>query len=122
MIRHTQHTIRQMRSLIHDEAGNLSLAGIVLMTTITSLGAIVGLATYRDHVIQSFGDASVALRNLRQEYKYEVVIDANGNGIFGDGTDCVLSGSFSDAVDLVDEVDEAPACMELTAAIVGEQE
>ena len=104
-----------------EDEGNVAWIGLIMITTITSLGAIVGLSTYRDHVLQQFGDVAVALRNLRQSYKYEVNVDANGNGIFNDGEDCVLEGSFSDIVDLFDDAGQAPACMNLAIAPTDER-
>lgn len=109
------------RRFATDERGSIAWIGLILMTVVTAIGAIVGLSTYRDHLLQQFGDASVGLRNIRQVYKYEVQIDANMNGIFGDREDCVLTGSFSDVVDLEDNVGEAPACMQLAVAPTNEQ-
>jgi hypothetical protein len=93
---------------------------VVLTTTILALGAIVGLVTIRDHMTQQFGDVAVALRSLRQAYRYEVGIDVNGNGSIRDAEDCVMSGGFSDAVDIVDTVGNAPACLDLTIAPISE--
>jgi len=104
------------RQIYADERGGVSWIGLILFPSIIAMGMIVGLSTYRGQVLQQFGDASVALRNLRQTYQYEVQIDGNRNGVFTDPDDCVLAGSFSDAVDLFDAAGEAPACMNLTAA------
>lgn len=112
----TQRIRRISATLWRDQNGNLSWLGLILVTLITAFGVIVGLSTYRDHVLQQFGDAAVALRNLRQTYKYEVQIDANGNGLFSDAEDCVLQGSFEDVVDLFDEPNSEPACMQLEIA------
>ncbi len=111
----------KVREFATSEDGNVMWIGLIMLTTITALGAIVGLSTYRDHVVQQFGDVAVALRNLRQTYKYEVSIDANGNGIFNDREDCLLEGSFSDVVDLVDDDGAAPACMNLAIAPTDER-
>ena len=99
-----------------DEHGGVGWIGLILMTTITAMGMIVALSTYRGQVVQQFGDASVALRNLRQSYRYEVQIDGNRNGSYGDPEDCVLAGGFSDSVDLLDDPGDAPACMNLAVA------
>ena len=107
---------RILMELYHDQRGNLSWLGLILVTLLTAFGVIVGLSTYRDHVLQQFGDVAVALRNLRQTYKYEVRIDADRNGSFSDAEDCVLEGSFADVVDLFDEPDSEPACMQIDLA------
>ena len=106
--------------LWRDERGTTSPMGIVLTTTILALGAIVGLATIRDHMTQQFGDVAVALRSLRQAYRYEVGIDVDRNGSIRDPEDCVMSGGFSDTVDIVDNAGEAPACLDLTIAPTSE--
>lgn len=105
-----------LRQLLREESGSVGWIGLILMTSVVALGTTVGLSTYRDHVVQQFGDSAVALRGLRQDYQYRVEIDANRNGSFGDLEDCVLEGDFSDVVDLVDEPGNAPSCMNMTAA------
>ena len=109
-----------IQRLVRDESGASAPMGIVLVTTIVSLGAIVGLTTLRDHIVQQFGDAAVALRELRQSYRYSVAIDGNMDGDFGDPEDCVFSGGFSDVVDLVDVAGAPPACLDLTISPVDE--
>ena len=54
--------------LVRDECGAVSALGMLLLTTIVALGAIVGLATFRDQVVQELGDVSLALQNLNQTY------------------------------------------------------
>ena len=109
----TMRQLNQTRiSFARDERGSTAWIGLILMTVLTAMGVIVGLSTYRDHVVQQFGDAAVALRSLRQSYTYEIEIDGNRDGDFVDPEDCVLVGSFADVVDLVDLPGEAPACMQ----------
>ena len=57
-----------------DEFGSVSVIDILLMGVIVGIGGLVGLATFRDHVVWHFGDAAAALSNLNQSYS--VVIGA----------------------------------------------
>lgn len=109
-----------IQQVIRDESGASAPMGVVLVTTIMALGSIVGLTTLRDHIVQQFGDAAVALRELRQSYRYSVAIDANMDGDTSDPEDCVLEGGFSDAVDLVDLPGAPPACLDLTISPIDE--
>ena len=116
MKQHVQRICCAADSFQLDEDGSVGWVGLILITSIVSLGMIVGLSTYRSHVLQQFGDAAVAVRSLRQSYSYEVQIDVNRNGVFGDGEDCLLQADFADTVDLFDTPDNPPACMNLVAA------
>ena len=107
--------------IIRDESGATAPMGVVLVTTILALGSIAGLTTLRDHIVQQFGDAAVALRELRQSYRYSVAIDVNRDGDTNDPEDCILSGGFSDVVDLVDRADAAPAGLDLTITPIDEE-
>lgn len=110
------------RRLCKDQAGNTGWIALILMTSLVSIGSIVGLTTYRNHLLQQFGDASVALRNLRQSYDFQVQIDTDRNGSMADPGDIVLSGSFTDTVDLEDLDGEAPAGLLLTVGPQNEQQ
>ncbi len=106
--------------LWHDERAAVSPISVVLTTTILTLGAIVGLTTLRDHITQQYGDVAVALRNVRQSYDYTVGVDVNRDGDIDDPEDCVMSGHFSDRVDIEDAAGAAPACLDLTIAPISE--
>ena len=111
---------RTAHDLWNDQRGTTGLMGLILLTAIVSIGVVVGLSTYRGHVLQQFGDASVALRSLRQSYSYEIQIDANNNNVFGEPEDCVLTGSFTDTVDLADAAGSAPAGIDVSIAPTNE--
>ena len=114
-----KQTIQLLAKLVRDDRGSSAPIGMILVTTIVSLGAIVGLVAVRDHLVQQYGDASVALRELRQAYSFEVWIDVNRDSILGP-EDCVLSGGFDDVVDLTDPPGAAPACLDLTISPIDE--
>ena len=102
--------------LWRDERASVAPISMILTTTILALGAIVGLTTLRDHITQQYGDVAVALRSLRQSYRYEVGVDVNCDGDINDPEDCVMTGGFTDVVDLQDDPGTAPACLSLTIA------
>lgn len=56
------------QTLWRDERGSTGAMGLLLLATIVAIGAIVGLATLRDQVVQEFGDIAVALESLDQSF------------------------------------------------------
>jgi hypothetical protein len=56
------------KRLWRDESGVLHAGDYVLMVTIVCVGAVAGLATVRDGVVQDLGDAAVALETIDQSY------------------------------------------------------
>lgn len=57
-----------LRQLYRDEDGVVALSDYVLLVTIVAIGAIVGLVTLRDAVVQELGDIGIGLENLQQNY------------------------------------------------------
>lgn len=57
-----------LRRLYKDEDGIVAVNDYVLLATIVAIGAIVGLVTLRDAVIQELGDVGIGLENLQQNY------------------------------------------------------
>jgi hypothetical protein len=51
---------------------------LILVGTIVVLGTIVGLATYRDALVQELGDTAAAVGELSQGYDY-ALIDTSGS-------------------------------------------
>lgn len=87
-----------LRNLWLDESGGAGAASLILLTTIICLGAIVGLVTLRDQIVQEFGDLAVALESLDQSFTSD------------------NNGSYSDpATDLEDPPDAEPACISVQA-------
>lgn len=111
-------TVRKTLTILHelwqDTRGSAAVASTILVTTIVSIGALVGLVTVRDHVLQQFGDVAVGLDLLDQSYSYQVGVDGNGDGDLTDPEDCLLQGSFSDSSTLTDPAGNAPAGLDLT--------
>ena len=57
--------------LWRDECGELTYISIILMYTILGIGAIVGLVSIRNQVIQEFGDLAIAMDQLNQSYSVD---------------------------------------------------
>ncbi len=58
------------RRLWNDTAGFTVSMELVLVATITVIGLVVGLASYRDAIVQEFGDTAAAVGQLDQSYFY----------------------------------------------------
>lgn len=57
-----------LKNFWRDERGEVSAMSMLLLTAIVALGAIVGLATLRDQIVQEMGDLAIALENLDQSF------------------------------------------------------
>lgn len=57
-----------LKRLWRDECGALAAGNYILMVTILCVGAIAGLTTVRDSVVQDLGDTAIALESLDQSY------------------------------------------------------
>lgn len=83
--------------LWHDQRGDASAASLMIMVTVVALGAIVGLSTFRDQIVQEFGDLSAAITSLNQGFS------AGSLGTYADP-----SALFSDLPN------DEPACLSVT--------
>ncbi len=68
------------RQLWSDDRGVVWTIELVLTCSVLALGSIVGLATFRDAVVQEFGDLAAASAELDQSYTYSAVSE---NGVIG---------------------------------------
>lgn len=59
-----------LRRLWHDRRGAIGASGVVLLYAILVLGAIVGLVSLRNSIVQELGDLAVALRHLDQSFTF----------------------------------------------------
>jgi Flp pilus assembly pilin Flp len=111
-----------IRQLWRDERGFTAPAGLILVTTLVALGAIVGLAHFRDQIAQQFGDAAVALDRLDQSFSYRIQIDANGNGTIepGEYDSGLIQNVDNVSPQMTDNADDPPACIEFYAPTAGE--
>lgn len=60
--------IQLMRRLWREERGETSSMAVVLITTILAFGALTGLVTVRNQIVQEFGDFALAIENLDQSF------------------------------------------------------
>jgi hypothetical protein len=82
-----------------DETGVIATTDLALLTTIVVIGLIVGLASFRDQVVQEFADIASGVATLNQSFSYAgTVITLNGQSAsiagsqFIDGTDSCDQG------------------------------
>ena len=100
--------------LWHDDRGESSFIAMILLTTIAAIGAIVGLVTLRDGLVQEFGDVAVAMDALDQSISVTVTL-------FNDPLDPLddeicWTVQYADAKNLADDVDTEPACLSIGQA------
>ncbi|MCH7687172.1 MAG: hypothetical protein IH899_10905 [Planctomycetes bacterium] len=57
-----------------DSSGFVVSGEYILLTTILVIGMIVGVVTFRDQVVQEFGDIADAMESLDQSYTYSITI------------------------------------------------
>lgn len=89
------------KQFLKDDFGASAVVDLILITSIVCLGMIVGLATFRDQLVQYFGDAAVALENIDQSYSFTV------------GT--VTSVYADPGPNITDPAGDFPACMAIVA-------
>ncbi|MFO0819856.1 MAG: hypothetical protein U1A77_18040 [Pirellulales bacterium] len=98
-------TLSVLRRLWGDTRGAMAPADLILMTTITAIGVMVGLVIVRDSVVQEMGDVAVALDNVDQSFGVEVVMSGVGT---------VYTALYvDDAATLTDPVGSEPACLDV---------
>lgn len=97
-----------IRRLWNDDAGFIVSAELVLVATVVVIGLIVGLSTYRDAIVQEFGDAGAAVGQLDQSYNYNQIFI---NQDFGEVTviATVAGSEYEDNTDLCDGLDPVGA-------------
>jgi hypothetical protein len=62
-----------LAAFYRNQRGILASLEVILMATIVIIGVVVGLATYRDAVVQELGDTSAAVAEHSQAYEYNAV-------------------------------------------------
>ncbi len=48
------------------------MVDLILINSIVVIGMLAGLSTFRDQIVQFFGDAAVALESVDQSYSFTV--------------------------------------------------
>lgn len=72
--------IRIARKLLNDEAGFLLSAELILVSTILTLGMIVGLSDLSHAVNQELDEAAWAFDSVNNSYRYAGTFDDNDHG------------------------------------------
>jgi hypothetical protein len=62
--------MKLIRNIWQDETGVITTTDLILASTILVIGAIVGLTTLRDQVVQELGDMAAAVGALDQGYGF----------------------------------------------------
>ena len=60
--------MKYLKLLWNDQLGATGAMGLILLATILAIGAIVGLTTLRDQIVQEMGDMAVAIESLDQSF------------------------------------------------------
>jgi hypothetical protein len=95
-----------------DVRGGLAPIDSILVTSLTAIGAMIGLAVIRDAVVQEMGDVAVALDNVDQSFSGTIVHATLGT---------LWSASFSDdAATLSDPAGAEPACLDVQVSPTAE--
>lgn len=90
----------------NDEKGFVNASNYILLVTIIAIGAVAGLTSIRDSVVQELGDLGLALENVDQSYTVNCTI----------GT-MVKQFGFNDTDGADDDVaGEPPGCIEICLA------
>lgn len=109
-----------LKLLLHDDAGFVISAEIVLVATVVVIGMIVGLTTVRDQVVQELGDVAVHFAALNQSYSFSGV---TGHHSSSSGTSTIDRQDDCDGIPTIgpdDNAGSAPACIHLTIAAAAE--
>lgn len=63
---------RWIRQWLTETSGSVDAASFILLVTITALGILCGAATFRDQLVQEFGDIAIDLERLDQSYSITI--------------------------------------------------
>lgn len=103
-----------LKQLWRDDRGFAVSSELILITTILVIGGIVGLSTFRDQLVQEFGDAALAVGALNQSYSFSE-FTVSGFTVAGS-----IFNDMSDDCDGPDPVGAEPACIDVSVAASGE--
>ncbi len=127
--------------LWQDDAGFVISAELILVATIVVIGLIVGLAAYRDSIVQELGDTAAAVGALNQSYSVEISGAGTTDIVItpgGPGGEVTITGTFpavtvtstfnnyfyADELDVCEDTPqmagEAPACISFDGPIINE--
>ena len=103
-----------LRKLWNDERGVAMSTELILITVLLVIGAIVGLSTFRDQLVQEFGDAALAVSSLNQSYSF------SGATVGGFPVAGSIFTDTADDCDGLDPVGGEPACINVASPAIAE--
>lgn len=103
----SKEVLNTVRSLWRDERGMTGAAQLLLLITVVGIGAIGGLVSVRNQIVQEFGDIAIALENIDQSYSVTLL---NADGTVN------KTLIFADSDSIVDPEGEPPAGISLEGA------
>ena len=87
-----------LRQLFDDESGNVGSAELMLIMTIMTIGALVGMKSFRDSTATEFADFAQALASLDQSFSLASITVTLPNG----SVYTTASSWFDDGADFCD--------------------
>ena len=120
-----QVAIRRLVELWQDEQAAIVTVELILTGTVLGIGAIVGLAAFRDSMSQEFGDVSAGLASVDHSYEYSDLaqsgsIDSMRFRFSVSGASYVDEANANEPAPL-DPVGDSPVCMSITAAQIQDE-
>lgn len=80
---------RVLAGFLRQDSGAFHSVELVLIGTIACIGLVVGLAEYRNSVVQEYGDVSGAIAHLDQSFSFTLTASSGG---------AARTSSYSDAM------------------------
>jgi Flp pilus assembly pilin Flp len=108
-----------LKRLWNDEAGAVVSAEIVLVATILVIGMVVGLKSVRDSVVTELADIAQAIANVDQSYSYSGI---DGHSAGSNGSFYFDARDFCDTTDIDATSGELSKCVDVSAAVIGEDD
>ena len=112
-------------SLWRDERGFLMSIEMLLLAVMIAIGSIVGLAVYRDAIVQELGDNAAGVASLTQSFQFDGVTQSGtfGTGVSAITYDATVPGSaYTDNTDfcetVLDVAGDPPMCISIDASSV----
>ena len=66
--------MQNLRKLARCESGVVHAASYVVLVVIIGLGMLVGVSSFRDQLVQEFGDIALSLENLNQSFTLTISV------------------------------------------------
>lgn len=114
--------MKLLSQLANDERGAIISIEMILTATIFALGCLVGLTTFRDSVVQEFGDLSASVSSLNHGYR---VTDISFNDTIDNVQSSfnIMESSYTDESNfcepaILDPANAPPMCMEISDALI----